>query len=87
MLDHLHFSIHDRQLLYSGAPEGRSVRPTPMSGHTLGDSDSNKCVRSNNIEYTGSNQLIYPSSFAGQNWMIVPVAPASNETPPKSVSE
>lgn len=87
VLDHLHFSIHDRQLLYSGAPEGRSVRPTPMSGHTLGDSDSNKCVRSNNIEYTGSNQLIYPSSFAGQNWMIVPVALASNETPPNSVSE
>ena len=87
VLDHLHFSIHDRQLTYAGAPEGRSVRPTPMSGYTLGDSDSNKCVRSNNIEYKGTNQLIYPSSFAGQNWLIVPVAQAANERPPASVAD
>ena len=87
VLDHLHFSIHDRQLTYSGAPEGRSVRPTPMSGVKLGDSDSNKCVRSDNVEYKGTNQIIHPSSFAGQNWMIVPVALASNETPPDSVTK
>lgn len=86
VLDHLHFSIHDRQLTYPGAPEGRSVRPTPISGVTLGDSDSNKCVRSNNIEYTGTNQMIYPKSFAGQNWLIVPVGLAVNQTPPASIS-
>ena len=87
VFDHLHFSIHDRQLTHPNAPEGRSVRPTPMSGVTLGDSDSNKCVESTNIEYTGGNQLIYPKSFAGQNWLIIPAALAVNESPPRSVTD
>jgi murein DD-endopeptidase MepM/ murein hydrolase activator NlpD/tetratricopeptide (TPR) repeat protein len=87
VLDHLHFSIHDRQLPFPGASEGRSVRPTPMSGYTLGDSDSNKCVESNNIEYKGSNQMIYPKSYAGQNWLITPAALAVNESPPRSISD
>ena len=87
VLDHLHFSIHDRQLPHPSAPEGRSVRPTPMSGVTLGDSDSNKCVESTNIEYTGRNQMIFPKSFAGQNWLITPAALAVNESPPRSVTD
>ena len=87
VLDHLHFSIHDRQLNHPNAPEGRSVRPTPMSGVTLDDSDSNKCIESTNIEYTGDNQMIYPSSFAGQNWLITPAALAVNESVPTSVTD
>ena len=87
VLDHLHFSIHDRQLTYPGAPEGRSVRPSPMSGHTLGDSNSNKCIKSNNIDYTGENAVLYPESFAGQNWLITPAAQAVNESAPSSVAD
>ncbi len=85
ILDHLHFSIHDRQLPYPGAPEGKSVRPSPLSGRTLGDSDSNKCIESNNVDYTGENTVLHPSSFAGQNWLITPAALAVNETPPSSI--
>jgi murein DD-endopeptidase MepM/ murein hydrolase activator NlpD/tetratricopeptide (TPR) repeat protein len=87
VLDHLHFSIHDRQLTHPDAPAGRSVRPTPMSGVTLGDSDSNKCVESTNIEYTGRNQMIFPKEYAGQNWLITPAALATNESPPASVTD
>jgi murein DD-endopeptidase MepM/ murein hydrolase activator NlpD len=43
LLNHLHFSIHDRNL-------GHSVRPTPMSGVTLGDGGSATCVKSTNFE-------------------------------------
>ncbi len=51
ILDHLHFSIHDRNIAaMSGAPYGASVRPTPMSGTRLEDGDSGTCVRSTNIE-------------------------------------
>ncbi len=87
ILDHLHFSIHDRLLSYPGAAEGRSVRPTPMSGVTLGDSASNTCIESNNIEYKGTNQMIYPSSYAGQNWIMTPAALAVNETQPTSIAD
>jgi murein DD-endopeptidase MepM/ murein hydrolase activator NlpD len=48
--DHLHFSIHDRTLTHPNASYGRSVRPSPLSGAELGDGDSGKCVRSNNVE-------------------------------------
>lgn len=87
ILDHLHFSIHDRQLTFAGAPEGRSVRPSPMDGETLSDSDSNKCIKSSNVDYTGANTVLYPSSFAGQNWLITPAALAVNEAPPRSITE
>jgi murein DD-endopeptidase MepM/ murein hydrolase activator NlpD/tetratricopeptide (TPR) repeat protein len=87
VMDHLHFSIHDRQLTHPAAPEGRSVRPSPMGGVTLGDSDSNKCVESTNIEYTGENEMIFPDGFAGQNWLITPAALAANESPPASVTD
>ncbi len=50
LLDHLHFSIHDRELSYPNIPYGRSVRPTPLSGTSLGDEDSGRCVVSNNVE-------------------------------------
>ncbi|MFP5417476.1 MAG: choice-of-anchor D domain-containing protein [Actinomycetes bacterium] len=50
VLDHLHFSIHDRQLAHPNASFGRSVRPSPMSGTTLGDGDGGSCVRSSNTE-------------------------------------
>lgn len=87
VFSHLHFSIHDRQLTYPDVPWGKSVRPSPMSGQTLSDSDSNKCIKSNNVDYTGENIVLQPSSFAGQNWLITPVALAVNETPPRSVAE
>lgn len=87
VLDHLHFSIHDRQLSHPDAAEGRSVRPTPMSGVRLGDEDSNTCVESTNVDYRGSNELIFPSSIPGQNWVITPAAPAESEDPPRSIRE
>ena len=42
---HLHFSLHDRDL--PGATD--SVRPTPMDGQTLNDSDDGSCVSSTNV--------------------------------------
>lgn len=87
VFSHLHFSIHDRQLTYPDVPWGRSVRPSPMDGQTLSDSDSNKCIKSTNIDYTGENIMLQASNFAGQNWLITPVALAVNETPPRSVAE
>ena len=87
VIDHLHFSIHDRQLTHPTAAEGRSVRPSPMGGVTLSDSDSNKCVESTNIEYTGRNQVIFPSRFAGQNWLITPAALGVNERPPATIAD
>ncbi len=79
-IHHLHFSIHDN------AAGGASVRPYPMSGETLLDSEGGKCIRSTNVEYTGSNQVIDLYDFAGQNWVITPVALAANETPPTTVA-
>jgi hypothetical protein len=87
VLNHLHFSIHDRQLTHPGAPEGRSVRPSPMSGVTLGDADSNTCVKSTNVDYRGENQLIFPDSFAGQNWLITPAATSVGEAKPGSAAD
>lgn len=82
VLDHLHFSIHDRQLLHPDSAAGRSVRPTPMSGVTLGDSDSNTCVESTNVDYRGANQVILPKNFAGQNWLITPAADIGSKSTP-----
>jgi hypothetical protein len=79
-LDHLHFSIHDRNI-------GGSVRPTPMSGVQLEDGDSGTCVRSTNIEYPGDKPMIEPSDYAGQNWLITPAAAAVGETAPTSVQD
>ena len=50
ILDHLHFSIHDRNLTRPNVSYGSSVRPSPLSGVRLGDGDSGTCVRSSNIE-------------------------------------
>jgi murein DD-endopeptidase MepM/ murein hydrolase activator NlpD len=50
VLDHLHFSIHDRNLSHPNVSYGRSIRPTPMSGASLGDGSSGKCVSSTNLE-------------------------------------
>jgi murein DD-endopeptidase MepM/ murein hydrolase activator NlpD/tetratricopeptide (TPR) repeat protein len=50
VLDHPHFSIHDRNLPHPKVSFGRSVRPTPMSGVTLGDGGSATCVKSTNFE-------------------------------------
>jgi murein DD-endopeptidase MepM/ murein hydrolase activator NlpD len=56
-LDHLHFSIHDQNVPFPGAgsacsgiTRGTSVRPTPIDGEILADSDSGKCVLSSNLE-------------------------------------
>jgi murein DD-endopeptidase MepM/ murein hydrolase activator NlpD len=48
--DHLHFSIHDRNISHPNVSHGRSVRPSPMDGSRLGDGDSGTCVRSSNVE-------------------------------------
>jgi murein DD-endopeptidase MepM/ murein hydrolase activator NlpD len=50
VFDHLHFSIHDRELTHPNVSYGRSVRPSPLSGTSLGDGDSGRCVASNNVE-------------------------------------
>lgn len=42
-INHLHFSIHDRDL------GGMSVRPNPMDNQTLNDWESGKCICSTNI--------------------------------------
>lgn len=81
VLDHLHFSIHDRELLHDGNPYA-SVRPTPMSGVRLEDGDSGRCVCSTTYEYTGEKPMIEATTFAGQNWLITPAALSVNEAPP-----
>jgi tetratricopeptide (TPR) repeat protein len=50
VLDHLHFSIHDRTLSHPKVSYGRSVRPSPMNGVRLADGDSGACVSSTNLE-------------------------------------
>lgn len=44
--DHLHFSIHDMD-----AMSGMSVRPTPMDGQSLTDSDTGRCISSTNVPF------------------------------------
>jgi len=46
--DHLHFSLHDRDIVVDGAPYG-STRPTPMDGQNLGDDDGGVCLCSTNV--------------------------------------
>jgi murein DD-endopeptidase MepM/ murein hydrolase activator NlpD len=46
--DHLHFSLHDRDITVNGAPYG-STRPTPMDGQNLGDGDGGVCLCSSNV--------------------------------------
>ena len=43
--DHLHFSLHDRDLPFSTD----SVRPTPMDGQTLNNGDDGRCMFSTNV--------------------------------------
>jgi hypothetical protein len=76
VLDHLHFSIHDRDTGF------KSIRPTPLSGVTLGDGDSGKCVLSTNIEYKGDHRVHEASSILSQHWIITPTAIAGSETIP-----
>lgn len=45
VLDHLHFSLHDRALPWASS----SVRPTPMDGQTLNDGDDGRCMYSTNV--------------------------------------
>jgi hypothetical protein len=87
VIDHLHFSIHDRRIIYPGAPLGGSVRPTPMNGVTLNDGESGKCVCSTNVETFGAPEMIYPTGFAAQNWVITPVATAAGQMAPGTIQE
>jgi hypothetical protein len=87
LIDHLHFSIHDRQIIYPGAPLGGSVRPTPMNGEALEDDDSGKCICSTNVETFGAPEMIYPTGFAAQNWVITPVATAVGQTQPTKIQD
>lgn len=82
VLDHLHFSIHDRELLFDGRPYA-SVRPTPMSGVRLDDGDSGRCVCSKTSEYE-EKPVIEASTFDGQNWLITPAALSVNEARPSA---
>jgi hypothetical protein len=75
-LDHLHFCIHDRQIPHPKSPLGASVRPTPMGGYQLEDSDSATCICSTNREVLPMKIL---TDFAVQNWLITPSATAVNE--------
>lgn len=47
---HLHFSIHDRDIIVNGAGFG-SVRPTPMDGQSLNDGNGGRCVGSSNVPF------------------------------------
>jgi hypothetical protein len=85
VLDHLHFSIHDRTIVHPNSAFGASVRPTPMNGVRLEDGDSGTCVRSTNVEYAGEKPMIEVTQFAGQNWLITPAATAANEPPPGQI--
>ena len=87
LIDHLHFSIHDRQIIYPGAPLGGSVRPTPMNGEALEDDDSGKCICSTNVETFGAPEMIYPTGFAAQNWVITPVATAVGQAQPTRIQD
>ncbi|HEY3178136.1 MAG TPA: M23 family metallopeptidase [Casimicrobiaceae bacterium] len=82
VLDHLHFCIHDRQILFPGVDIGGSVRPTPMSGVTLEDGDDGTCVRSTNVEIVGEKPVKEISTYAVQNWLITPSALSVNEQIP-----
>lgn len=86
-MSHLHFSIHDRQILVPGFSRGGSVRPTPMNGVALGDDDSGKCVCSTNVETVGEPPMIQPTGFAVQNFVIVPVATAAGQAPPANIRQ
>lgn len=71
-LQHLHFSIHDRQIPYTGYSYGGSVRPSPMDGQTLDDGDSGKCIRSSNIETEPAisvDDINNPSQFESQHYV------------------
>ena len=87
ILDHLHFSIHDKNIPHPSSTFGASVRPTPMSGVSLNDGDSGRCVRSTNIEYVGEKPMIEAKSFAGQNWVITPQVHSVNQPAPRSSDE
>jgi hypothetical protein len=87
VIDHLHFSIHDRRIIYPSAPLGGSVRPTPMNGVALNYGDSGKCVCSTNVETFGAPKMIYPTGFAVQNWVITPVATAAGEAEPTTIQD
>ena len=43
--DHLHFSIHD------DAMGGASVRPNPMDGQPLTNTDDGRCILSSNVPF------------------------------------
>ena len=87
ILDHLHFSIHDRKIPYPNVSYGASVRPTPLSGVRLEDGDSGTCVRSTNVEYVGEKPMIEATNFAGQNWLITPAATAVNQAAPGRIQD
>ena len=86
-MKHLHFSIHDREIPHSGVDYGASIRPSPLSGKSLGDGDEATCVCSDNVELIGPRQVIYPSSYSVQNWLITPVAPSTLKSTPSDVRE
>jgi murein DD-endopeptidase MepM/ murein hydrolase activator NlpD/predicted negative regulator of RcsB-dependent stress response len=48
--DHLHFSLHDRDLVADGVPY-QSMRPTPMDGQPLEDRNRGACVCSSNVAF------------------------------------
>ena len=87
LLNHLHFSVHDRQIPHPNVSYGASVRPTLLNGVRLEDGDSGTCVRSSNLEYEGEKPMIEATQFAGQNWLITPAASAVGGAPPADLHQ
>lgn len=50
LLNHLHFSLHDREIPHPDVDYGRSIKPTPLNRVTLDSGDSGTCVESTNVK-------------------------------------
>jgi hypothetical protein len=54
--DHLHFSLHDSTIPYTGSEPGfmpifgMSVKPSPMDGQALEEADDGRCILSSNAQ-------------------------------------
>lgn len=88
LMKHLHFSIHDQKVPHPNEPTyGASLRPSSLSGATLGDGDNGKCVCSDNVELVGVRPMIEPSSYPVSDWIITPTALSVNQPAPTNIAE
>lgn len=84
-IDHLHFSMHNDgvpsastvPMCGSADARGDSVRPTPMDGQTLNDSDDGRCISSSNIDFGGPVTVSENSTnIVSQNMIRIPAPDA-----------